>query len=372
MADIDKDWEDFKCFDDTGLDNNNTIYENNNNLNNIDDTFDSKFIPKCSDIYISTQTKIAYLNQPIDLNSIYWKLPIIKYQEHKEGIIKSQMKVNSINKEQVVALEKNISECPHLLSVDVIHNVDNPNARKVQFKDVRKINIGICKKDLVSYRTKKKGAFYNCFVLILRLKDDNDAFKEFHVKVFNTGKLELPGIKNDRDLFKVLDKIVNILSPFIEKKLTYNDKDIKTVLINSNFTCNYYIDREKLSKLIKYHYNLHVVYDPCSYPGIQCKFYYNDDYSKNIGTCQCKEKCYNKKNKTKGCSEISFMIFRTGSILIVGKCTEEILHNIYDFIKTILLKEYSKFIIHEEKTVKKEKKKKIWKKNIHITLGKTN
>ena len=54
---------------------------------------------------------------------------------------------------------------------------------KVKFKDIRKISIGTCKKDILSYRSKKKSAFYNCFVLILRVKED-DIFKEIHVKVF--------------------------------------------------------------------------------------------------------------------------------------------------------------------------------------------
>ena len=39
--------------------------------------------------------------------------------------------------------------------------------------------------------------------------------------------------------------------------------------------------------------------------------------------------------------EVSFMIFRTGSILIVGKCNEDILITIYRFICNILESEYS-------------------------------
>jgi hypothetical protein len=34
------------------------------------------------------------------------------------------------------------------------------------------------------------------------------------------------------------------------------------------------------------------------------------------------------------------MIFRTGSVLIVGKCNEDVLHEIYDFIRTMLETEY--------------------------------
>ena len=81
---------------------------------------------------------------------------------------------------------------------------------KLKFKDVRKINVGLCKKDLTSYRTKRKGAFYNCFVLILRIKNKDGIFKEAHVKVFNTGKLEIPGIQTTEFLITMfLDKLVD-------------------------------------------------------------------------------------------------------------------------------------------------------------------
>jgi hypothetical protein len=34
------------------------------------------------------------------------------------------------------------------------------------------------------------------------------------------------------------------------------------------------------------------------------------------------------------------MIFRTGSVLIVGKCDEEVLNEVYVFIKQLLIDEY--------------------------------
>jgi hypothetical protein len=45
-------------------------------------------------------------------------------------------------------------------------------------------------------------------------------------------------------------------------------------------------------------------------------------------------------NVDKAHYEISFMIFRTGSVLIVGKCNEDVLHEIYEFIRTMLETEY--------------------------------
>ena len=126
----------------------------------------------------------------------------------------------------------------------VITHIDNPSGR-IKFKDTRKLSIGVSKKDLLSYRCKKKSAFYNCFVLILRMKIA-DSFKEFHVKVFNTGKLEIPGVQSDINFQKILIQVLDTLQPFIENKLDYVADTFETVLINSNFNCGFFINREIL------------------------------------------------------------------------------------------------------------------------------
>ena len=56
------------------------------------------------------------------------------------------------------------------------------------------------------------------------------------------------------------------LRKLLNKNITYNKKETYNVLINSNFKCNYYINREKLFNLLKFKYNIHSLYDPCSYP----------------------------------------------------------------------------------------------------------
>ena len=313
-----------------------------------------KKTPKCSDIYISTKTKIAYLNSNIDLYTLFWSIPVLDYELPQEGVIKKQIKISSTNKAEVKELEKKINNQKNIFC-DIIQQIDNPNARKNKFKDIRKINIGINSKDLISYRKKKKGAFYNCFALIIRIYEDS-TFKEIHVKVFNTGKLEIPGIQKDQTLFYVLKKLIDIIQPYVKKKLHY-DKNIETVLINSNFTCNYVINRNKLFDILKFKYNLHALFDPCSYPGIQCKFYYNKNKDTQDGKCNCKKKCSSKEKK---CKIISFMVFRTGSVLIVGHCDENILNIIYNFLKKLLLDEFLN--IQVEDCVLKEKKKKVKKK----------
>lgn len=365
MLDIDTEWASFITKDTNIVDDNDEPVE----YTDVESIKPNDFIPKCNDIYISTQTKIAYLNQPIDLNEVFWKMPVIGYHEEREGIIKKQMKMNNVTQKEVDVMEEKIDACTDYIDVDIISKVDNPTGRRTQFKDVRKINIGICKKDLTSYRIKKKGAFYNCFVLILRIKDSEDSFKESHVKVFNTGKLEIPGIKTDKYLLIVLKNLIELLSPHISTDVHVIHEKTETVLINSNFTSNFFIDRHILSEILKFQYNIHVVYDPCSYPGIQCKFYYNSKREIQDGVCYCKTKCgktkYNKTIEKHSCSEVSFMIFRTGSVLIVGHCTEAILHIIYRFVKEILIKECENIYI-EGSAIIKPKSKKIWKKNIYV------
>ena len=186
------------------------------------------------------------------------------------------------------------------------------------------------------YKTKSKHAFYNCMVLILRIFYEN-VYKEVNVKIFNTGRLSFPGMLHDKLLIKVLNILTDIFKS-VNCNISYKENTIETVMINSNFNCGFYINRDVLYNILQFKYELNVGYDPCAYPGIQCK--------------------YTQKNYS-----LSFMIFRTGSVLIVGKCNEEQLYEAYEYIKNILLEERSKIysksqIIDKKKTKKKKCKKK--------------
>jgi TATA-box binding protein (TBP) (component of TFIID and TFIIIB) len=374
---IDEEWENFISsgyneYDDTSSDeetemNENLLINDNNEeliSANLSVDFNSQ-APKATDIYISTKTKIAYLNTFIDLKNIFWNVPIISYTRPNVGVIKKQMKFVSNTKEELEIITSKLKNESYYEEYIITH-IDNPNGR-IKFKDVRKLSIGISKKDIMSYRCKKKSAFYNCFVVILRMKIDN-IFKEFHVKVFNTGKLELPGIQNEKTFHLLLEQIIKILQPHINVKLEYKPDSNETVLINSNFNCGFYINREALNDILKYKYNIQSIYDPCSYPGIQCKYYYNPDIEIQTGSQISNE----NKHLYKNINEVSFMIFRTGSVLIVGKCDENVLMIIYDFLKTIFNNEFKnicqKSSFEDKIVLNKEKTKKIRRKNITIEI----
>ena len=321
--------------------------------------------PKSTNIYISTKTKIAYLNTPIDLKLLFWQVPVIPYAKPCNGVVKKQMKFNTSTPEELKFIQDKLQHETYF-EEHVITHIDNPSGR-IKFKDTRKLTIGISKKDLLSYRCKKKSAFYNCFVLILRTKIA-DTFKEFHVKVFNTGKLEIPGVQSETAFDMILNQVIQTLQPYVEQTLGYKENTNETVLINSNFNCGFFINREVLYEILKFKYNIQSIYDPCSYPGIQCKFYHNPDVVLQNG-CQISEENKHLYNDVK---EVSFMIFRTGSVLIVGRCDENVLMIIYEFLKIILNNEYKNICQKVSKNgdentpVVKDKKKKVRRKNITV------
>ena len=369
----------------TGIQATNTVIENQSKKGFI---LEDTEMPECDELYISTKTKVLYLNQPIDIHRIFWLLPITEYWVQKECIIKKQMKIVSKSREEYEEYRQRLVGIPYF-SEHIIKQIDNPTARRIKFKDERKITIGLSKKDIMNCRGKVKNAFYNCFAMIVRFRDPTEnkpiggfktaephipGFKEIHVKVFNTGKLEIPGILNSELLDTVKRMVLEIIQPHISTPLFFTDCDKEdNVLINSNFNCGFYIHRERLHSIFRSDkYGIEAAYDPCSYPGVKCKFYYNHmqppDEQPGKLLIQDRKMKMSELIESKKYSEISFMVFRTGSVLIVGNCSETILRVVFEFIKMVLTAEYSNIKVNTDIDIKKQKVPKIRKKSISLSL----
>ena len=337
---IDDDWDSFNINDPVNSnDDNEIIMKNDNN------EISSKINCTCTPLKISTKTKIVYLNKSIVLEDLFWKIPLIKYMDLTNGVIKKQIKIQTNSNEDFIKLTQNknkYSDC--ILTENILYDSTSVTARQDKFKDIRKISIGLSKKDITTYRSKEKSAFYNCFVIIVRTLFEKE-YKEVHVKIFNTGKMEIPGVHNDVLFYNVKREIVRVLQPYFTDEIYFQDELCTTVLINSNFNSGFSIKRCKLYDILRMKYNISACYDPCSYPGVQCKYKFEQD------------------NTT-----ISFMIFRTGSVLIVGKCSDEQLYIVYDFLVQVFNDEFESikdnYILPIKDTNKNKKKK---KKTIIIT-----
>lgn len=360
--DVDDEWSRFL----QTPDDNEQIFLNSSNVKNTDD----EEIPECEKLYISTTTKVLFLNQHIDIFNVFWKVPVIDYWEPIEGVIKKQIKIVSNSEEELQEYQEKIKDINYYTE-NIIKQINTTNMRGTRYKDERKITIGISKKDIMNCRGKVKNAFYNCFAIIVRFKYQN-AFREIHVKIFNTGKLEIPGILND-ELLEIIKVIVlKLIKTYSHEDIEFVEQKVESnVLINSNFNCGFYINRDLLQTILRGNkYNIETSYDPCSYPGVKCKYYYNNLIEKDKQTGEIEKEDRETKlkdlNINNKYTEVSFMIFRTGSCLIVGNCNEKVLNHVYEFIKNMLQNEYFIIRVTNNTTTPKIKKSKIRKKTIII------
>lgn len=330
-------------------------------------------IPLCDDLYISTNTKILYLNQMIDTYKIFWKIPIIEYWQPRSGVVHKNMKIVSLNEEQLEDCKKHLENIP-FYQENIIKQINVTNSKKTKFKDERKIMIGVSKKEIINTRKRQKKAFMNCFSIIIRFPYDR-LFREIHVKIFNTGNLEIPGIQSVELLTIVKKMVIDLLQPYTTEPLEYVEREgkSKSVLINSNFRCGFYIERENLYTILREKYGIDASYDPCSYPGVKCKFYFNnengfDELLQN-GTIHIADRnmTMTELGKNTKYTEVTFTVFRTGSCLISGNCTEEMLVYIYNFVKNILKNEYHNICANTITPALKEKHLKLRKKTITMT-----
>lgn len=334
---VDAEWDDFlgqfnssRNIDGDNI-HNNPLTHNQPNVNG-----DAAHLsPEPSPIHISTKTKMAYLVSDIDL-SIFWKIPVINYSNLVEGVVKKQIKITSFSQEEVDDINTKLLDC--LFHEEQLIR----STTRLKFQHVRKISIGFSKKDIMTHTVNKKQAFFNCFVLVYRHKIGDLLYKEFHIKIFNTGKIEIPGIHDDVLYNKILSKIVDILDMYSTIKIELVPK-IDTILINSNFNAGFYINREKLYSILRDKYNLYTSFDPCcSYPGIQCKFYFDSTLDKQTGRPP-QTTTTNPDNIHK----MYFMIFRTGNVLIGGKINESVLMEGYNFVTNLLKTEYNNIHIED-------------------------
>jgi len=329
-------------------------------------------VPTCDDLYISTKTKVLFLNQEVDIHKIFWEIPVIDYWRPMDGVVKKQIKIVSKTPEEYDEYKKRLENLGYHKE-HIIKQIDNATGRRIKYRDERKITVGISKKDIMNCRGKVKNAFYNCFALIMRFKYDG-LFREIHIKVFNTGKLEIPGILNDGLLDNVKRMLLETMYPHVNTHLDFLETDTEeNVLINSNFNCGFNIDRDKLYHILRSEkYRIEGAYDPCSYPGVKCKYYFNNDIGfdeiKQNGQIILEDRGMkmSELGNNRKYTEISFMVFRTGSCLIVGNCTERVLKFVFEFIKRILKDEYININVENNDPVDKVKKTKLRKRTITI------
>ena len=241
---------------------------------------------------VSTITSVAELNTPIDLELLFQNIEIndkIKYIEKGE-----------LNKGD-----------------------PNKNKRK-------------------SRKTKKNTVFFN--QATIHFYQD----KIINVKLFNNGKIQMTGLKKEVQGETVIKELIGIIQSidmkndhkiFLKSHEKYEYENYRIALINSDFDYKKSINRDKLQEVM-ISMDMFSSYEPCIYPGVNIKYFYNINNEGCKGVCNCERKCNGKGNGIDTCRRVTIAVFNSGKIIITGAMNRDQLVECYNFINDVLDKNH--------------------------------
>jgi len=187
-----------------------------------------------------------------------------------------------------------------------------------------------------SRKPEKKRTFFNQVTIHVNCD------KLVNVKLFNNGKIQMTGLKYSNHGQKVMDLLV----PCIKQLDRHNDTKVfdqidtiytpmNIVLINSDFDIKLKIKRDILHHEI-IHAGYYSSYEPCIYPGVNIKYYFNSN--QDDGICRCSSPCNGKGtgDQDGGCKKITIAVFKSGKIIITGARSHQHLELSYYFITTFI------------------------------------
>lgn len=369
-------------------------------------------IPKPSKLKISTMTCLCVINTNINLEilsrfiKVYSKtddvirngkggvvyveyftlLPRGQYCGKKAQIKKKELQINSKIKKMLV---DNIDYKDSSFG-DVNYQEPDPNKSKKRKK-----------------KTIKKRQMETQATLIYHFKND----RYINIKVFNNGKIQMTGVRSKEEAEMVVINLIEIIkntkvemtewdmisnmssSDIIKNEYVYTTIDgvnkvmrhimtdsvskwietpdeldliinkpliidnskihmteFQIVMINSNYSVGFNIDRTKLHLILKRKYNIYATFES-TYQAVKSYYYFNTDNTVQNGVCKCEVPCFVIKEQKKGakppCTQVTISVFRTGSIIITGGCTMEQINQAYHYINKVISDNFS--LIFQEK-----------------------
>ena len=195
------------------------------------------------------------------------------------------------------------------------------------------INKGFNDKKLSKKKLDSKKYFYN--QLTLHIHNSLKKNKRVNVKIFNNGRIQMTGINSDLVGSTTMEIVLKEFNKLSNKSDIFSDinilqiGDLETVLINSDFDIHHEVDRENLHRAIIENGYLSS-YEPCNYPGVNIKYYYNP-CKRNFGICDCEKPC-NGKGLNDTCKKITIAVFKSGKIIITGGRNKHHIQTAYEFI----------------------------------------
>jgi len=325
-------------------------------------------IPTPTDLRISTSTATCNINSFINLELIYRLLEIdenIKYIEYvnkppKGEYIGKQKSVKAKKKKKLFFNQITIIVRPFNDTVYLFNNVKLFNNGAVSMTGLKKNEGEASIKHILDRIRNIKGAIYLDIIPNTKNTTTSTLITEtepigYKCKFCNIDQskhnLKLTScnhhicnlcIKETQEICKECG--TNLIETAIVNPNICKIKDYKIVLINSDYYIGFDINREKLYEILNDKYQIFSSYEPCIYPGVNSKFYWNLDYVDKPfkGKCYCDIYC-NGKGIGKGeglCKKITISTFQSGSIIITGARNMDQINTAYTFINKIIRDNY--------------------------------
>ena len=235
---------------------------------------------------------------------------------------------------------------------------------------------GIPKNKYRLKKAKKKESFFNQITILVKYN-----YIYNNIKLFNNGSISMTGVKSEEIGRQSIEFLFNRLKEidegdiFIKKSGTEAIDPIieyyKIVLINSDYDIGYEIRRSELHQILVNEYQIYSSYEPCIYPGVNSKYYWNRAYKNTDlyplrGKCYCSNLCSGKGDGdgNSNCKKVTISAFQSGSVIITGANSIEQILDCYNFISDIL-KNHNKELKKENllnidsSTTKRKKKEQI-------------
>jgi TATA-box binding protein (TBP) (component of TFIID and TFIIIB) len=258
--------------------------------------------------------------------------------------------MNNINISTITAVSKinsNIDLKEFFLNCPI-----NDIIKFIQFKEKVKGK----KKKEVKKRNNNNNTFFNQITLeinIYPITNNKIDDKIINMKVFNNGKLQMTGLKyEDQGKIVITNIFNNIFYPLNIDNNIFKENSVDMVsydiaMINSGFDVGFKIDRDILNKKIVIDEGYYSTYEPCMYPGVNTKYFINNNG--NNGICKCNRICNGKGsgNGDGDCKKITIATFQSGQSIITGGKNREQINIAYKFINNIIDK-YKDDIIFKE------------------------
>ena len=217
----------------------------------------------------------------------------------------------------------------------------NDNIKYIEYGS--EICKGESKKVLSKKKKDNKKVFFNQITILIKLD-----YLYNNIKLFNNGSISMTGVKSETIGRRSVELLFNKLIEINKKTELFNNKEpiiefYKIVLINSDYDIGYEIKRSELHQILVNEYDIYSSYEPCIYPGVNSKYFWNKTYKNkslypNDGKCYCDKICTGKGTGigNEQCKKVTISAFQSGSIIITGANSMEQITDCYNFISRIL------------------------------------